>query len=154
MKTKIGLFIAISVIWVMNVVAQSNGYSIMAESRASEPFHYIIIKGEMNVKIIRSETPSVYVIGTQYQLGNTITMLRDDTLFIYQTNIRQRDSKTYVAIYTDGITQLEASGKTKVAFSRLVNQEHLTVSAKDGAQIRLNGRARRSGVPALSYNMP
>jgi len=150
MKTKISLLFAIALISVIPVVAQNHGYAILSDYRTSQPFHYISISGEMNVKIVQHETPAVAVVGSGYQLGNTITMLRGDTLFVYQTNIRQRDDKTYVTIFANGITHLEATGKTKVVFSKLFNQDYLTVSAKDGAQIRLDVRSRKVQATALN----
>jgi hypothetical protein len=144
MKKKISLLIAMSVTLAMNVVAQSNNDAILSESRTSKPFHNINIIGEMNVKIVQDETPSVSVDGNKYQLDNTITMLRSDTLFVYQTNIRQRDRRTSVTINANGITRLEVSGKTKVDCLKMTNTDYLTVSAKDGAQIKLDVRSRKA----------
>ncbi len=133
------LLIALPVALSMNVLAQSN--TIITEPRTSAPYHHLHIKGEMNVKLIQNEVPGVTVEGTSYQTGNTITMLRNDTLFVYQTNIRKRDRKTSVTINVDGLVSLEVSGKTRVNCSGLVNTDYLTIKAIEGAQIKLDVRA-------------
>ena len=141
MKNKTLLLIAMSVTLAMNVIAQSNTQTTLTEQRSSLPYHYINIKGEMNVKLVQDEMPGVSVEGTNYQLGNTVTMLRSDTLFVYQTNRRKSDGKTWVTINVNDLALLEVSGKTKVDCSGLVNTDYLTVRAKDGAQIKLDVRA-------------
>lgn len=140
MKNKISILIAVLAASAMISSAQSSN-TVFSEERTSKPYHFINIKGVMNIKLVQDETPGVVVEGNKYQLGNTITMLRNDTLFVYQTNIRSGDSKTFLSIRVNEISLLEVSGKTKVDCSGLVNADYLTVRAKDGAQIKLDVRA-------------
>lgn len=141
MKNKIILLIVMLAVSAMSVAAQSESNISLTETRVSMPFQYISIKGDMNVKLVQDETPAVTVEGTGYQLGNTITMLRNDTLFVYQTNIRKGDSKTHVIINVNNISLLEVSGKTRVDCSGLLNSDYLTIRANQGAQIKLDVRA-------------
>jgi hypothetical protein len=154
MKNKITILIVMLVAWAMNVTAQSSDV-YFSETRTSKPYHFIHISGEMNVKIVQDETPGVTVEGTGYQIGNTITMLRNDTLFVYQTNTRSTDSKTRIVINANDIVLLEVIGKTKVDCSGLVNTDYLTVRAKEGAQIKLDVRALKvdSRVTGCSFIM-
>jgi hypothetical protein len=141
MKSKIIILIALPAAIAMNALAQSGSNTIIKEPRTSAPYHHVHIKGEMNVRLVQNEVAGVTVEGTSYQTGNTVTMLRNDTLYVYQTNIRKTDSKTYVAINVDALVSLEVSGKTKVNCSGLVNTDYLTIKANAGAQIKLDVRA-------------
>jgi hypothetical protein len=140
MKNKITIIIAMLFASAMIVSAQSNEV-YFSEMRTSKPYHFIHIKGEMNVKIVQDETPGVVVEGTQYHLGNTVTILRNDTLFVYQTNTRSTDGKTRLIIKANDVVLLEVIGKSKVDCSGLVNSDYITVRAKEGAQIKLDVRA-------------
>ena len=133
------LLIALPVALSMNVLAQSN--TIITEPRTSAPYHHLHIKGEMNVKLLQNEVPGVSVEGTAYQTGNTVTMLRNDTLYVYQTNVRKTDNKTFVTINVDELVSLDVNGKTRVNCSGLVNTDYLTIRAHGGAQIKLDVRA-------------
>ncbi|MEO8088063.1 MAG: DUF2807 domain-containing protein [Bacteroidota bacterium] len=141
MKNKMTMFIAVLVTLSMNLYAQSSNNAIVTETRTSNPFHYIHIKGQMNVKIVQHDVPGVAVEGTTYQLNNTITYLRNDTLFVFQNNVRKQDSKTFVEIRVDDISFLEVSGNSKVDCTGLINTDFLTIRAYDGAQIKLDVRA-------------
>src|SRR5690349_3081171 len=103
MKNKILLLIALG--GAMNVHSQNSDVMI-SEARTSQPYHHLHIKGEMNIKLVQNETPGLTVQGTSYQLGNTVTMLRNDTLFIFQTNVHKRDSKTFLAINVNDLVSL------------------------------------------------
>ena len=141
MKNKFFLFIVMLVISTMNSIAQNSNDVFVTDTRISKPYHFIQIKGEMNVKIVQDEMPGVVVEGNNYQVGNTVTMLRNDTLFVYQTNTRIGDRRTRVIINADNLVLLDVTGKTRVDCSGLVNSDYLTVRAKDGAQIKLDVRA-------------
>lgn len=141
MKHKILFLIALPVALAMNVRSQNDNNVSFTEQRTSKPYHHLNIKGEMNIKLVQDEVPGVTVTGTLYQTGNTVTMLRNDTLFIYQTNARRNDNKTFVTVYVDALVSLEVSGKSKVNCTGLVNTDYLTIRAYSGAQIKLDVRA-------------
>jgi hypothetical protein len=141
MKVKIINLIAMLVTFAMYVVAQGNNNAVVTESRTSRPYHFIIITGEMNVKLIQDENPGVAVEGNKYQLDNTITIVKNDTLIVYQTNIRKKDSKTFVAINADNLVLLSVNGKSKVDCAGLVHSDYLTIRANNGAIIKIDVRA-------------
>jgi len=150
MKTKIILLAFASLLSSIHIWAQSSPL-ISSETRTSKPYHFILIKGEMNVKIVQDREPGVKVEGTSYQLDNTITMLQNDTLFVFQTNTRKRDNKTRLVINVSDITLLAVSGKTKVDCSGLIHADYLTIRAKDGARIKLNVRAQKPEKEVTGY---
>jgi len=141
MKKKINSFIVVLVMLAMNVFAQGNSSDLITEARTSSPYHFISIKGDMNVKIVQDDMPGVTVRGNLYQIDNTITALRNDTLFVYQTNTRKHDSKVLLTINVENISLLEASGNTKVDCTGLINTDLLTIRAYNGAQIKVDVRA-------------
>jgi hypothetical protein len=140
MKSNILPLIALSVVFAMNAHAQ-NSNAVVTEPRTSKPYHHLQIKGEMNIKLVESDMPGLVVRGNPYQLGNTVTMLKNDTLFIYQANTRKTDSKTFLSINVSELVSLEVSGKTRVNCTGLVNTDYLTIRAYSGAQIKLDVRA-------------
>lgn len=125
----------------MNGFALNPENGMTTEMRTSKPYHFIHVKGEMNVKVLQQETPGVSVEGSGYQMMNTITILRNDTLFVYQTNIRKGEAKPFVTIGINDLSLLEVSGKTKVDCNGLINTDYLTIRAYDGAQIKVDVRA-------------
>lgn len=137
---KIIIFIAMLSTSAMCAVANGNNNGLVSQSRSSKPYHYINIKGEMNVKIIQDKTPGVTVEGSKFQVDNTISMLRDDTLFVYQANIR-KESKVTVTINVDNISLIEVNGKTNVECDGFINTDFLTVRTFNGARIKLDVRA-------------
>jgi len=139
MKSKILPFIAVLVTFAMNAVAQ--GSEPLTEARTSNPYHYIHITGDMNVKIVQEAEPGLVVEGSKFQLLNTVTILKDDTLFIYQANVRLRESKTSLTINVGNISLLEVSGNSRVDCTGLINTDFLTIRAYNGAQIKLDVRA-------------
>jgi len=141
MKNKIFALFALSVMLSSNAHSQNSNTALILDSRTSKPYHHLHIKGEMNVKLVQNEVPGVSVEGTTYQTGNTVTMLRNDTLYVYQTNIRRSDNKTFVVINVDDLVSLDVSGKTRVNCTGLVNTDYLTIRAHGGAQIKLDVRA-------------
>lgn len=124
----------------MNALAQSENV-LATEERTSAPYHYIHIKGDMNIRIVQDEIPGVTLEGTNYQLENTVTLLRNDTLFVYQTNVRRSDNKTRLLINVENVSMLEVDGNSKVDGSGLINSDYLTIRAYNGAQIKLDVRA-------------
>src|SRR5690349_16100771 len=103
MKSKIFLFIILLGTASAKLAAQQNERAFETDSRTSKPYHSIHISGEMNVKIVHDETPGVTVKGSGYQIENTVSMLRNDTLFVFQTNTRKGEGKTFVKINVDNI---------------------------------------------------
>jgi hypothetical protein len=140
MKSNIHLLLVL-LIAAMQAAAQGPDNEMLAEDRSSAPYHYIRITGKMNVRIVQADVPGVTVEGSRYQVYNTVTMLRNDTLFVYQTNIRRQEPKTFVSISVDNISFLEVKGESKVDCTGLINTDFLTIRAYDGAQIRLDVRA-------------
>ena len=139
MKTRTTLLIALLLTTAIHGFAQSG--ETFSETRTSMAYHYIQVKGEMNVKVVQENLPGVTVEGSRFQLANTITMLRNDTLLVYQTNTRKGEAKPTVIISVENISLLEVSGKSKVDCSGLINADYLTIRAYDGAQIKLDVRA-------------
>lgn len=138
MKTRIAI-VMLMLITAFSVTAQT-GKSGHSEMRKTDSFHYINIVGEMKVKLIQSVEPMVVVEGNSFQIGSTVTMLKSDTLFVYQSNIRKSDGKVRVSIYADEIKFLDVKGKTTVDATGY-NKEFGSVRTKEGAQVKLKTTA-------------
>ena len=138
MKTRI-LLLALALTTAMNAVAKDNG--IRTEARTSGSYHAIVIKGDLDIKIVQGNTPGIMVEGTDFQLLNTVTMLKDDTLYVYQTNVKRSMKRTFLTINIDNISLLEVKGNSNVDCTGLINADFLTLRALDGAQIKIDVRA-------------
>ena len=142
MKSKFKMIVHAFVLVTMSLVAvHAAGKTPMTEVRTSKSYHYLHIEGTLDVQIEQSEEPGVIVEGTRFQVNNTITMLRNDTLFVYQTNIARSNVRTNVLIRVDNLSLLEAKGDVTVDCSGLINTDLLMVKASDGARVRLDVRA-------------
>ena len=141
MKSKITIFIAVLLTLAMNSVAESSDHVLVTDSRTSTPFHYINIQGEMNIKIVQEEKQVVTVEGSQFQVDNTVTILRGDTLFVFQANVHKNESKVLVTINIKNISLIEVTGKTNVVCEGLINTDYLTIRTHNGAKVKLDVRA-------------
>ena len=120
---------------------QLSGDSSDREVRVSQPYHFIHISGNFYVDLVQSAKPGVTVTATPFNIVNTVTMLRNDTLFVYQVNTDASSRYTRVQIAIDNLVALEVAGRTRVNGKGLVNADYLTLKATDGAVIRLDVRA-------------
>jgi hypothetical protein len=118
-------------------LSQSTYNSYTSEHRTSNPFHTIVIKGEMNVKIIPSDTHEIYVSGTVFQVQNVITRVHNDTLLIHQSNLRDLDGAVRLTIHMNRLEGLDVSGLTKVNCTELTDTDKLRIRLLDGAKIKL-----------------
>jgi len=130
MKNRIVLIITM-LAFAFNTQAQSaSNY----EKRISQPFHYIQIKGELKVSLVKSENHGVIVQGSNFQINNTVSLMKDDTLFIYQTNVKQSDSRPKVYIYANDLKAMKVNGKTTINVSGF-NEEFLGMKTENGASV-------------------
>jgi len=117
------------------------GKSTVTDERTSKPYHYLHITGTLDVKIEQGSEFGITVKGSsQDQVYNTVTWRRNDTLFVYQTNINKYEPRTKVIIRVDNLAVLEVSGDVKVDCVG-INSDILTVKASDRAKVRLDIRA-------------
>src|SRR5690349_9400373 len=98
MKSKIKLVVTALMLAVVHLVATAAGKSPNTEERTSKPYHYLNLEGAFDVRIEQSEVPGVIVEGNKFQISNTITILRNDTLFVYQTNVVRSEERTNIVI--------------------------------------------------------
>jgi hypothetical protein len=143
MKNNLILLFVLSAAIAVKAFAQNAGKNRITEKRVSETYHFVKINGEMNVNLVQNNEPGVVVTGSAYQIANTITILRNDTLFVYQTNIRQGETKPDIEINIQDITMLEVSGKSIVYCSGIENKDYIIVKAKDGAEIKMDVKAKK-----------
>jgi hypothetical protein len=140
MKKKLILLVALLTASI-EVLPQIPGTSSVSEGRTSAPYHFIHISGNLFVDLVQAPDPGVTVTATPFNVANTITLLKNDTLFVYQLNTDSRSRYTRVQIAIDNLVALEVSGHTRVNGKGLVNADYLTLKATDGAVIRLDVRA-------------
>ena len=140
MKKQVYLFVMLFAS-VMMATAQKSDREHGIDVRSSKPYHFINIRGEMNVKIIQDTQPGVSVEGSYFQQLNTITLLKNDTLYVYQVNVRRDESKPKVVIRVNDLMLIEAKGRSKIICSGFVSADYLKIRASEGAQIKLDVRA-------------
>lgn len=138
MKTKIILLMVMLSTSALQMAANCCNSSLVSESRTSKPYHFINITGEMNVKIIQEKIPGVLVEGSNFQLDNTVTVLRNDTLFVFEANKRKNDGKVSLSINVENMTMLEVSGKSIVYCEGMINSDLISIKALNGARIKLD----------------
>jgi hypothetical protein len=137
MKTKI--ILTLTLIAAMTGTFFLNAKEIIeSESRTSNPYHFIVIKGNFDVTLIQNETPGITVMGTNSQVKNTVTMLKDDTLYVYVINESKSTKRTEVKINVNELNSLAVDGKSKVEGIGLVNSNQISIKADGGAEINLN----------------
>jgi hypothetical protein len=141
MKKHASLLILILFYSVLIATAQKNSTDYGTDERSSKSFHFINIRGDMNVTILQDTKPGTYVEGTKEQQLNTITVLRNDTLYVYQVREDEGSSKSKVVIRVNELVSLEVSGKSNVTGAGFLNTDYMTIRASEGAQVKLDVRA-------------
>ena len=144
MKRKMKLIVLLIVTATSGAIAASKGVQTETEERTSNPYHHISIKGELNVQLIQNETPGVVVEGSRHQVENTITMLNNDTLFIFTTESRKSKNKTVVKVNVDEIVTLNVNGNTRVESIGVLDSNLFTIKSDGGAEIRIDVKPAKS----------
>jgi len=144
MKRKMKLIILMIATATTGAFAASKGVPTDTEERTSNPYHHISIKGDMNVQLIQNETPGVVVEGSRQQVMNTITMLNNDTLYIYSTENRKSRNKAVVKVNVDEIVTLNVNGKTKVESIGVLDSNLFTIKSDGGAEIKIDVKPAKS----------
>src|SRR5689334_6364844 len=98
MRTKLFISSALLLTLAGNLSVKASS-DVITETRTSSPFHSIQVKGEFEIKLMQDQEPFLTVEGTEYQVGNTVTILRNDTLFITQPNRHKGDRKPVLTIH-------------------------------------------------------
>ncbi len=113
-----------------------------SEVRTSKPYHSIVMKGDAELILVPSEKFDITLEGTEDQIMNMVTLLKDDTLFIVQMNNRDRkNQRTRIMVSVDELVALHVKGKTEVSASGYINTNILTIRAEEGAVVNLDIRA-------------
>jgi hypothetical protein len=141
MKIKFKIMMLAFTLIVMQMAVNASAKTPVTDVRISKPYHYLHITGTLDVKLEQSAEFGITVKASQYQVYNTITWCRNDTLFVYQTNLNKSEARTKVFIRVDNLALLEAKGDVTVDCSGLINADMLTLKASDGARIKLDVRA-------------
>ena len=124
--------------------ASSKEVKTETEERSSKPYRHISIQGDLNVKLIQNETPGVVVEGSGQQVLNTITMLNNDTLYIYSTESKRSKNKTVVRVNVDEIVTLNVNGNTKVESIGVLDSNLFTIKSNGGAEINIDVKPAKS----------
>jgi hypothetical protein len=134
MKTKFKLLAIVLSILSLQTFARNN--TPQTEKRTSAPYHYLNIQGDMNVTLVQNSTPELTITGTTTQLMNTVTLLRNDTLFI--TASSSGNKKVSLKINIDNLTGLFVNGKTKIECDGYINSDIFSIKADGGSEIKID----------------
>ena len=114
----------------------------VTETLQSDPYHAIVIKGDLEVVLVPSETFEVAVQGTAYQVRNVSVYRNNDTLYITEVNKNgRRKSPARVEIRVKDLALLDVTGNTSVYASGHINTDILSIRANEGATVNLDVRA-------------
>ena len=144
MKRKMKLIALLIATATTGAFAASKGVQADTEERTSKPYHHISIKGDLNVQLIQNETPGVIVEGSRQQVMNTVTMLNNDTLYIYSTENRKSRNKAVVKVNVDEIVTLNVNGNTKVESVGVLDSNLFTIKSDGGAEIKIDVKPAKS----------
>ena len=120
----------------------SDSSAIITEVRTSQPYHAIVMEGDAKITLVQDEVPGLSLTGTEDQLLNMTTYLRNDTLYILQTNNYDVDGKrTEILINVDDLTSLDVQGNSLVEAYGYINTDILSIKVDKGAVVNLDVRA-------------
>ena len=112
------------------------------------------MQGDAEIILVPSDKFDITLEGTSDQLMNMVTLLKDDTLFIVQTNNKDKKSqRTRIVLNLDQLVSLHVKGKTEVTAKGYINTNRLTIRAEDGAVVNLDVRATKEKTKTLGYGI-
>lgn len=124
--------------------------ALISELRTSKPYHAIVMKGDAELILVPSDKFEITLEGTEAQIMNMVTLLKDDTLFITQTNNKdKKNQRTRVIVGIDELVALHVKGKTDVSANGYINTNILTIRAEEGAVVNLDVRALKVKAKSL-----
>lgn len=136
------LFILLTALTLQVGAAFAGNKQPVTETLQSDPYHAIVIKDDMEVVLVPSETFEVAVQGTSYQVKNVTVYRHNDTLYITQVNKNGRQkSPTRVEVRVKDLALLDVIGNTSVYASGHINTDILSIRANEGATVNLDVRA-------------
>jgi hypothetical protein len=114
----------------------------VTETLQSDPYHAIVIKGDLEVVLVPSDKFEVAVQGTAYQVKNVTVFRNNDTLYVTEVNKNGRHrSPARVEIRVKDLALLDVTGSTSVHASGYINTDILSIRANEGATVNLDVRA-------------
>ncbi|MBP6334939.1 MAG: DUF2807 domain-containing protein [Bacteroidia bacterium] len=142
---KIHSLIAFTLVFVCMIQSVNAGTEASSEIRTSQPYKSIVMAGDAELILNPSDKLEISVEGTQDQIMNMHTVIKNDTLYITQINNKdKRQQRTRVVVSVDGLNTLYVKGKTDVSANGVINTDILTIRAEEGAVVNLDMRASKS----------
>lgn len=137
------IFLALAAIFAAPAVSSAASTTeVVTESRTSAPFHAIVVRGEAEIILVPEGSPGLLVEGTRTQLMDLTSFLKNDTLYILQTNPSpKKQARPRVTINIDNLTLLDVKGETTVVAYGNINSDILTIKVDEGADVNLDVRA-------------
>lgn len=130
----------------------SAGSAVLSEVRTSQPYHSITMQGDAELVLVPSSEFEITLEGTNDQLMNMVTLLKDGTLHIIQTNNKDRkNQRTRIFVGVKELTSLYVKGHTEVSANGLIDTERLKIRTEDGAAVNLDVRAHQPKSKTLGY---
>lgn len=115
---------------------------LISETRSSNPYHAIVMQGNAELILMPSKNFEITLEGTKDQITNMVTLLKNDTLFVTQTNDKDKKNKrTKIIIHVDELLAIHVKGNTEVTANGYINTDKLTIRAEEGAVVNLDVRA-------------
>ncbi|HNS11815.1 MAG TPA: DUF2807 domain-containing protein [Bacteroidia bacterium] len=134
-----------------SVIAETHSYS---EVRSSDPYHNIAMVGDAELVLVPSDKFEISLEGSKDQIINMVTILKNDTLFIQQTNKKDRkNSRTRILVSVNGLKALHVKGNTDVTANGYINSDILTIKAEQGAVVNLDLKASKVKSKTLGFNV-
>ncbi len=131
----------------------SAGSALLSEVRTSQPYHSIMMQGDAELVLVPTAKFEITLEGTNDQLMNMTTLLKNDTLFIIQTNNKDRKGKkTRIEVGVKELASLYVKGNTKVSASGYIDTDMLKIRAEEGAAVNLDVRALKSRSATIGMN--
>ncbi|HNP48032.1 MAG TPA: DUF2807 domain-containing protein [Bacteroidia bacterium] len=140
---QVKLILAVLTGFLVPVFSQASGATKkITETRTSEAYHSIVVEGNAKITLVQDETPGLTVTGTEDQIMNMTTYLKNDTLYILQTNNHDvKGERTEITINVDNLTLLDVRGNTSVEAHGFINTDILSIKVDKGAVVNLDVRA-------------
>ncbi|HRH67436.1 MAG TPA: DUF2807 domain-containing protein [Bacteroidia bacterium] len=125
--------------------ALSNAFakpSRLTETRTSKAYHAIVMEGNAKITLVQDDAPGLSLTGTKDQLLNMTTFLKNDTLYIIQTNNYDvKGERTEILINVDNLTLLDIKGNSVVEAYGYIDTDILSIKVDNGAVVNLDVRA-------------
>lgn len=121
-----------------------NSKAQTTQIREVQAFKKIVVTGAATIYFTQSDTVSMKVVANESEIDNIYTTVTDSILYVKVKGVFKQDYKIYIT--SNNITQLTASGVSKIISTNCINSDSLSLDASGASEMELTVATKKLDV--------